>query len=171
MSLSSVSSCVVILLLFISAFPLDSKADENVATTTPKPDLGPWVLIADPTKLERITELLPYTINLTLTYTGIEPTKYATPDAIFVVRISTTNSLTVALDTKQIEFTWEDVVDGNNKTLEVTGQVIGYVDLNFNMDILPKNGSVAAEKDIIVLSAYLVTVIRASDTLDNIFTV
>lgn len=104
-------------------------------------------------------------------YTGSDSTQHATPTSIFVVKISTTNSLTVALDSNRIEFTWEDVVESNNKTLQVTGQVIGYVDLNFDMDILPKNGSTASETDITVLSSYLVTVIRASDTLDNIFTV
>jgi hypothetical protein len=75
----------------------------------------------------------------------------------------------VKLASKEIVFTWEDVTEGNNKSLGVTGQVIGYVDLNFVLDILPKNGSVAVET-VPVLSGYLVTVIRESDTLDNVFT-
>jgi hypothetical protein len=75
----------------------------------------------------------------------------------------------VKLNSNQIVFTWEDILESNNKSLVVTGQVIGYVDLNFVLDILPKTGSVATET-VPVLSGYLVTVIRASDTLDNVFT-
>jgi hypothetical protein len=79
----------------------------------------------------------------------------------------------VKLNSNQIVFTWEDILESNNKSLVVTGQVIGYVDLNFVLDILPKTGSVATEtlaETVPVLSGYLVTVIRASDTLDNVFT-
>jgi hypothetical protein len=48
-------------------------------TTTSNPEVGPWVLVANPLTLERITEMIPYTINLTLTYTGTEePPKYLT---------------------------------------------------------------------------------------------
>ncbi len=164
MRLLSVSCGAVFLIFLLASFPVCNGDD------TPVAEVIPWVLIADPPKLERITEMLPYTVNLTLTYTGSDQPTYATPETVFAVKITMSNSLTVALSTSRIEFTWEDVVEGNNMTLTVTGQVIGYVDLIFVMDILPKNGSVAAET-VTVLSPYLVTVIRASDTLDNIFTV
>ena len=159
-------NCAVILISLLAAFPI-CHGDE---TATAAPEVVPWLLIADPPKLERITELIPYTVNFTLAYTGAEEPKYATAESVFVVKISMTNSLTAVLSSNRIDFTWEDVVEGNNMTLTVTGQVIGYVDLIFVMDILPKNGSVAAET-VTAFPPYLVTVIRASDTLDNIFTV
>ena len=170
LSLSS-NSVAVILLVLLAGFPAN-KGDETdtVMTTTSSPDVGPWVLVANPLTLERITEMIPYTINLTLTFTGTEePPKYLTNETLFIVKVSTTNPLTVKLNSNQIVFTWEDILESNNKSLVVTGQVIGYVDLNFVLDILPKTGSVATET-VPVLSGYLVTVIRASDTLDNVFT-
>lgn len=156
---------VVLLLAGVSV----SKGDDQ-NETIPFQDVGPWVLIADPLTLERITEHIPNTINLTLTYTGSELPDYVTFETLFVVKVFTTNDLTVVLSKEQLVFTLQDVTEGNNKSLEVTGQVIGYVDLNFVLDILPKNGSLAADT-VAVLSDYLVTVVRASDTLDNVFTV
>lgn len=161
-------SAALLLLLLVGTSTCSS--DELSAATTPSPERSPWVLVADPEKYERITELVPYTINLTLIYNATSKPQYATAETLYVVKVSMSNTLTVKLDTDRIEFTLEDVVDGNNKTLVVTGQVIGYVDLNFEMDVLPKNGSESVEK-VTVLSGYLITVIRASDTLDNIFTV
>lgn len=88
------------------------------------------------------------------------------------------NHQTVAFrNNQEIEFEWHDIADANNngsKNLEITGQVIGYVSLNFILDILPavahqRNDSIAFES-IPVLSGYLVTVVRASDTLDTVFT-
>jgi hypothetical protein len=167
----SLNSVAAILLVLLAGFPVNNGDDTDAAVvTTPSPDVGPWVLVANPLKLERITEMIPYTINLTLTYSeSEEPPKYVSKETLFVVKVSTTNPLTVKLASKEIVFTWEDVTEGNNKSLGVTGQVIGYVDLNFVLDILPKNGSVAVET-VPVLSGYLVTVIRESDTLDNVFT-
>jgi len=166
----SLNSVAAILLVLLAGFPVNNGDDTDTVVTTPSPEVGPWVLVANPLKLERITELIPYTINLTLTYTeSEEPPKYVSNETLFVVKVSTTNHLTVKLDSKEIVYTWEDITEGNNKSLGVTGQVIGYVDLNFVLDILPKNGSVAAET-VPVLSGYLVTVIRESDTLDNVFT-
>ncbi|EFX76606.1 hypothetical protein DAPPUDRAFT_248773 [Daphnia pulex] len=168
----SLNSVAAILLVLLAGFPVNNGDDTDAAVvTTPSPDVGPWVLVTNPLKLERITEMIPYTINLTLTYSeSEEPPKYVSKETLFVVKVSTTNPLTVKLDSKEIVFTWEDVTEGNNKSLGVTGQVIGYVDLNFVLDILPKNGSVAVET-VPVLSGYLVTVIRESDTLDNVFTI
>ncbi len=138
---------------------------------------GPWVLTADPLKLEKITERSPYTINLTLTYAKSEddspPVYAATPEAFrFVVKVSMSNQQTVAINdnNQKIEFTWAEITEETNKSLEVIGQVIGYVDLNFVLDILPTNDSSVPLKTIPVLSSYSVTVVRASDTLDNIFT-
>ena len=136
--------------------------EENLSTASPTAEGEPWELIADPPKLERITELEPNHMNLSLTYKGSETPPFVTNETIFLVQISMSNSLTVVLNTYEIEFTWEDIVDGNNKTLQVTGQVIGYVDLNFVMDIIPKPGSIPVKNDIPVLSNYLITVVRAS---------
>jgi hypothetical protein len=159
----------VILLFLLAGFPVNKGDDTNIVVTTSSPDAGPWALVVNPLTLERITEMIPYTINLTLTYTGSEGPTYASNETVFIVKVSTTNLLTVILESKEIIFTWEDIMEGNNKSLGVTGQVIGYVDLNFVLDILPKTGSVAIET-VPVLSGYLVTVIRASDNLDNVFT-
>lgn len=138
---------------------------------------GPWVLTADPLKLEKITEKFPYTINLTLTYAKSEgdspPVYVTTPEAFrYVVKVSMSNQQTVAIqdNNQKIEFTWAEITEGTNKSIEVIGQVIGYVDLNFVLDILPANDSSVPVKTIPVLSSYLVTVVRASDTLDNVFT-
>ena len=137
---------------------------------------GLWVLIADPLKLERITEKVPYTINLTLTYIGhedLQPVYAATPEAFrFVLKVSMSNQQTVAINNNNtnVEFTWTEIIEGNNKPLHVIGQVIGYADLNFVLDILSRNESTASINAIPVLSGYSVTVVRASDTLDNVFT-
>ena len=138
---------------------------------------GPWVLIADPIKLERITEKFPYTINLTLTYARNHddppPVYIVTPEAFrFVVKVSMSNHHTVAINNnnQKIEFTWAEINEGTNKSIQVIGQVIGYADLNFVLDILSRNDSTAPVKTIPVLSGYVVTVVRASDTLDNVFT-
>ena len=71
---------------------------------------------------------------------------------------------------QKIEFTWAEINEGTNKSIQVIGQVIGYADLNFVLDILSRNDSTAPVKTIPVLSGYVVTVVRASDTLDNVFT-
>ena len=146
-------------------------AEEQLAVTTAGTDVTPWLLLADPPKLERITELLPYTVNLTLAHTSAAQPKYATPEAVFILKISTSNSVTASLSTNRMEFTWEDVIEGNNITLTVTGQVIGYVDLLFFMDIvLPKNDSAEDVVETVTkFSPYSVTVVRASETLDSIF--
>lgn len=159
--------CISVLL---AVFP-SCEGDEKVSANTPTPESVLWKLVADPPELLRITEMEPNYVNLSLTYTESEKPSYVTNETIFLIKISMSNILTVVLNTYEIEFTWEDVEDGNNKTLQVTGQVIGYVDLNFAMDIIPKSGSVAVNKDIAILpEKYLITVVRASDTLDNVFT-
>jgi len=172
-------SAVVIISLF-AAFSLYCNGEEEkpVAATIAAgpPEAGvPWLLVADPPKLERITELLPYTVNFSLSYTGDgkQPAIYATPDTVFVVNISTSNSMTAALSSDRIEFTWQDVVEGNNMTLTVTGRVIGYVDLIFAMDILTlsRNGSASAVAETVTkFPRYSVTVVRASEIMDNVFT-
>lgn len=149
----------------------------NLTNTNSSDVDGPWILIADPMKLERITEKFPYTINLTLTYARNHddppPVYITTPEAFrFVVKVSMSNHHTVAINNnnQKIEFTWAEITEGTNKSIQVIGQVIGYVDLNFVLDILSRNDSTAPVKTISVLSGYLVTVVRASDTLDNVFT-
>ncbi|KAK4024157.1 hypothetical protein OUZ56_009545 [Daphnia magna] len=165
----SVLLCRVVAVFLLAGLSVSKAEDQN--ETIPIQDVGPWVLITHPPKLERITEKIPYTINLTLTYSGSEELpEYVTSEALFVVKVFTTNDLTVVLNREEIVFTLEDVNEGNNKSIQVTGQVIGYVDLNFVLDILPNNGSVAADT-IAILSDYVVTVVRESDTMDNIFTV
>lgn len=176
---SSATCCSFLILVLITA---NCNGQDN--HTLPSTETSPWLLVADPPKLERITEMSPYTINLTLTYNGEHgdsPPKYATsPQAFrFVVKVSMSNHQTVAFrNNQEIEFEWDDIADANNngsKNLEITGQVIGYVSLNFILDILPavahqRNDSIAFES-IPVLSGYLVTVVRASDTLDTVFTI
>lgn len=168
-TMRSVLLCRVVAVFLLAGLSVSKAEDQN--ETIPIQDVGPWVLITHPPKLERITEKIPYTINLTLTYSGSEELpEYVTSEALFVVKVFTANDLTVVLNREEIVFTLEDVNEGNNKSLQVTGQVIGYVDLNFVLDILPNNGSVAADT-IAILSDYVVTVVRESDTMDNIFTV
>ena len=166
-------SILAIAICLLAAFSFYCNADEKLVATSADSNVDAWLLIADPPKLERITELLPYTVNLTLAYNGTEQ-PYATPEAVFIVTISTSNSLTVALSTNRIEFTREDIVEGNNISLTVTGQVIGYVDLIFVMDIVLRNTKNDSADDVVETVTkfphYLVTVIRASETLDNIFT-
>ena len=149
----------------------------NQTNTNSSDTDGPWILIADPVKLGNITEKSPYTINLTLTYTqshdDLPPVYVATPEAFrFVIKVSMSNQQTVAIsnNNQKIEFTWAEITEGTKKSLEVIGQVIGYVNLNFVLDISTKNDSAAPVKTIPILSDYLVTVVRASDTLDNAFT-
>ena len=165
-------SLVAVSLLLVFSFYCN--AEEKLAATSASAELVPWVLIANPPKLERITELLPFTVNFTLTFNGTDQPKYAIPETVFVVTVSTSNSLTVSLSTKRMEFTWEDVVEGNGIPLTVTGQVIGYVDLIFVMDIVLRNTKNDSADDVVETVTkfphYLVTVIRASQTLDNIFT-
>lgn len=174
---SSPVACFCLILVFI-AFTANCNGQDN--QTLVSTETSPWLLVADPPKLERITEMTPYTVNLTLTYTekyGDPPSKYAaSPESFrFVVKVSMSNRQTVALGNNQeIEFTWNDIADANksSKTMELTGRVIGYVDLKFILEILPANhlnDSVVLET-FPVLSGYLVTVVRASETLDTAFT-
>ncbi|KAI9555076.1 hypothetical protein GHT06_017591 [Daphnia sinensis] len=175
---SSSATCCSLLILVLISVNCNGQENQTLSST----ETSPWLLVADPPKLERITEKSPYTINLTLTYNGEHgdpPPKYATSPQTyrFVVKVSKSNHQTVAFSNSQeIEFEWDDIVDANvsSKTLEITGQVIGYVSLNFVLDILPVkthqgNDSITFES-IPVLSGYLVTVVRASDTLDTVFT-
>lgn len=157
-----------LLVLFLVASGCCSSNDDTEETTGAT--TGPWYLLAEPVdKLERIIEQIPSTINLTLCYNGTDYSAYDSPDALFIVRISMSNSLTLKLSSDFLEFTWEDVVQGNNKTLEVLGQVIGYIYLNFQMEVHANNASSTSE-EYTVLKDYLVTVVRQDNTLDNIFT-
>ena len=164
-------------LLLLAVFTTTSCNGQYVNQTIAYSSDGPWVLTTDPMKLEKITEKSPYTINLTLTYARSEddspPVYAATPEAFrFVVKVSMSNQQTVAINdsNQKIEFTWAEITEGTNKSIEVIGQVIGYVNLNFVLHILSTNDSSVPVKPYPVLSGYLVTVVRASDTLDNVFT-
>ncbi|XP_057377742.1 ileal sodium/bile acid cotransporter-like [Daphnia carinata] len=176
---SSSATCCSFLILALITFTVNGQNNQTLSSI----ETSPWQLVADPPKLERITERSPYTINLTLTYNGehgdSSPKYVTSPQAFrFVVKVLMSNRQTVAFSKKQeIEFEWDDIVDANvsSKTLEITGQVIGYVSLDFVLDILPakplqRNDTIAFES-VPVLSGYLVTVVRASDTLDTVFTI
>lgn len=125
--------------------------------------------------MESITEKIPYTINLTLAYNGTEEVPFeGVNNALFVVTVSLTNHQTLNLTTDRIEFSWEDVTEGNNKTLEIIGKVVGYVDLNFALEIIPEGlGGATTVSETVddLLKGYLVTVVRQSNTMSNIMTI
>lgn len=124
--------------------------------------------------MERITEKIPYTINLTLVYNGTEEMPFpGAANALFVVTVTLTNDQTLDLTSDRIEFTWEDITQQYNQTLEFKGKVVGYVDLNFQLEIIPDGvGGAVIVKEVVpdLLTGYLVTVIRQSNTMANIMT-
>ena len=129
---------------------------------------SPWVLTISPSRLDSITEHLPYIVELTLTYNALENDTVLTLDdeALYVVKVYSSNKVT--LDFRMSEkcitmFTGRDVRNGYNKTLEVIGQVIGYVDLDFH---LGQEG----QELVPLLLGYRVTVVRVNNTLDIAFT-
>lgn len=161
-------SCSVLLALLLVAVSNCYASDEETATAAPP--TGPWFLLAEPpNSLERIIEEQPYTINLTLSYNSTDAQDAYDTANTFIVRISMSNSLTLKLSDDNLEFTWDDVVKGNQKALEVVGQVIGYVQLDFKMEVRKNNESAILEEHD-VLKEYLVTVVRLDNTLDRIFT-
>lgn len=145
-----------------------STAVDVVESTTPSgPDTGGWALLADPPKLDKITEYLPYNVSISLVYNASEAPLFVTPDTVFVVSVATSNEVTVTLSETRFEFTWRDVLEGNNKTLEVVSHVIGYVDLYFTME--RRDPGADDQKDYLLLK-YSITIIRSSDVVDVIFT-
>ena len=128
---------------------------------------SPWVLTISPSRLDSITEHLPYIVELTLTYNALENDTVLTLDdeALYVVKVYSSNKVT--LDFRMSDcitvFTGRDVRNGYNKTLEVIGQVIGYVDLDFH---LGQEG----QELVPLLLGYRVTVVRVNNTLDIAFT-
>jgi len=80
-----------------------------------------WYLITDPPSLKSITEDLPYSVNLTLGYNGTwDPT--ADDSSLLTVIVSSTNKKILLPVQDRIEFTWEDVIQGYNRTLDVIGE-------------------------------------------------
>lgn len=167
MKQTAFNSIRLVLLLLLGVSGLVSGQLIEAATETPA---GPWELVVDPDNLKNMTELIPYTVDLTLIYNSNEPPDvYQTENAVFVVRITYTNYLTISLSDTLVNFTWADIVDGNNKTIIVTGKVIGYEDLTFELDVYPSAGEEAIES-FPLLYGYHVTVNRESNLLGNIFT-
>ncbi len=73
----------------------------------------------------------------------------------------------------RINFIWTDIVDGKHHELIVTGNVIGYSDLNFELHLPQIKAAVenATVKLRSLDSGYRVmTVIKANSLIDKIFT-
>jgi len=102
-------------------------------------------------------------MNVTLNYNG---TTALASDAVFTVSVKTTNDVTLELSSTSLRFSAHDVMNGINQNLSMTGQVIGYVHLNF---LLESGGIVTTPQEI--LPPFLVTVVRFSNTLDSTFTI
>lgn len=166
MKQTAFTSTLAVFLLLVGAVV----CDELLEATTEGPP-SPWILSIDPENLENIIEHNPYTANLTLSYNGNDPlpAAYQTEDAVFVVRITYNNHVSLSLNESLIKFSWDDIVSGNNQTLIATGNVIGYTDLTFELDILTADGAEVSET-FLLLSGYHVTVIQASNLWDNLFT-
>lgn len=157
-------------IVFLLLIRTSGLAFAELIEATTEASTEPWELIVDPENLENIIENIPYTVNLTLIYSGNDPpVVYQTEDAIFVVRINCTSYVTIRLTENSINYTWADVVEGNNKTITVTGNVIGYSDLTFELDVIPGVG-VEVIETFPLLSGYHVTVLRATNLWDHIFT-
>ena len=122
-----------------------------------------WYLSVEPTSLENIIEYVPYHMNVTLNYNG---TTALASDAVFTVSVKTTNDVTLELSSTSLRFSAHDVMNDIHQNLSVTGQVIGYVHLNF---LLESGGIVTTPQEI--LPPFLVTVVRFSNTLDSTFTI
>lgn len=159
-------AALAVLLLLVGAVV----SNDLLEATTEVP-AGPWLLKIDPENLENVIEHNPHTVNLSLTYTGLDPpASYQTEEAVFVIRVTYNNHLAVSLNESFIKFTWDDIASGNNQTLIVTGNVIGYTDFTFELDILPADGAEASET-VLLLTGYHVTIIQASNLWDNLFTI
>lgn len=129
---------------------------------------SPWMLTVSPSRLDSITEHLPYTVELKLSYNALEnnTVNILDDETLYVVKVSSSNKVTLDFRMSNciIVFSGRDVTNGYNKTLEIVGKVIGYVDLNFH---LGQEG----QELIPLLLGYRVTVVRTNNTLDITFTV
>ena len=126
---------------------------------SPKFSSSDWYLSVDPATLENIIEHIPHSINISLHYNG---TGDVPGDGPFTVAVTMTNGKTVALSSSSFEFSVQDVIDGVGQNLIVTGQVIGYLHLNFLLE---------NDESKLVLPPFLVTVVRFSDTWNSGFTI
>lgn len=81
-----------------------------------------WYLTVDPPTLRSITEDVPYSVNLTLGYNGTWDSMEV--DALLSVSVFSTNSKILFPVQERIDFTWEDVIQGYNQTLDVIGKTI-----------------------------------------------
>jgi len=81
-----------------------------------------WYLTVDPPALRSITEDVPYSVNLTLGYNGTWDSIEV--DALLSVSVFSTNSKILFPVQERIDFTWEDVIQGYNQTLDVIGKTI-----------------------------------------------
>ena len=90
-----------------------------------------WNLLPYPPKsLELITEYIEYSINVSLIYNGTDPLA----DEDVTVTVTMSNPLTLLLSNSTLRFSRDNILNGENQTLLVTGQVIGYVHLNFHLE-------------------------------------
>lgn len=147
---SKVSLNVILIFIIVTRSTADLDRPSN-----------PWILTASPVKLENIIVHLPYTVELVLRY---NETLTLDDEILYVVKVSSINQITLDLKTSAVTFSGREIKEGCNKTLEMTGNVIGYADLNFYLE--PQEG----QRLIPLLLDYRVTVIRRSNALDVSFT-
>lgn len=125
--------------------------------------LTQFTLSVDPPTVRNLIEGTTQAIQLTLNYNGSESLNDS-PD-IYHVTIRTSNAYTAILSESSVTFNANDIIDQVNKTINITAYVLGYVDISFTL-LNPINQTMYN-----LISNYVVTVVRASDFWDNMFTI
>ena len=123
--------------------------------------------IEPPDSLLAIVEGVPHTVNISLSYNSSDIVN-VDPLRTYTVRVTTSNPITIQLSERTWTFSGEDVASGAVQNLTITGYVIGYVDLTFY--VTTPEDEAAGFAPTVLVSKYLVTVVRESNLWDNIFT-
>ena len=125
-----------------------------------------WYLSVEPHSLENIVEYVTHTLNVTLNYNG---TKALAADDVFTVAVEMTNQKTLVLSSSSLKFSAQDVLDGVHQNLNVTGQVVGYVHVNFLLEGDGADTEASGDRKEIH-PPFFVTVVRSSNVLNKVFT-
>ena len=153
---------LLFLLLLAAVSPL-SRAQEQAEEESQT--ASDFILFIEPAnELLKIIESIPQTINISLAYNGSESLQ---SDGQYIVSVTMSNRLTLIMENCTVAFSAQDIMDSVNKTLSLTGRVIGYVDLSFHLT-LPGSSENEA---LLLVKKYLVTVVRATNFWDNMFTI